>query len=70
MFSDKKKAVFDQFGEEGLKQGVPHGDDHTEAWTHGYTFHGDPFKVFTEFFGGQNPFAGFFDKSFLFKFTF
>ncbi|XP_075257851.1 dnaJ homolog subfamily B member 13-like [Convolutriloba macropyga] len=59
---NKKKAVFDQFGEEGLKQGVPHGDDHTEAWTHGYTFHGDPFKVFTEFFGGQNPFAEWYDR--------
>ena len=56
--SDKKKAVFDQFGEEGLKQGVPQGKDHTEAWTQGYTFHGDAFKVFSDFFGGENPFSG------------
>jgi len=54
---NKKKAVFDQFGEEGLKQGVPNGPDHTEAWTSGYTFHGDAFKVFSDFFGGDNPFS-------------
>jgi DnaJ family protein B protein 13 len=59
---NRKKAVFDQFGEEGLKQGVPEGTEHTEAWTKGYTFHGDAHKVFTEFFGGTNPFSEWYDR--------
>ena len=29
-----------------------------DGWTSGYTFHGDAHRVFTEFFGGENPFAG------------
>ena len=27
-------------------------------FTKGYVFHGDPERVFKEFFGGDNPFAG------------
>ena len=52
---DKRRAIYDQFGEEGLKGGVPDGSG---GFTSGYTFHGDPFKVFSTFFGGSNPFAG------------
>ena len=52
----KKRAVYDQFGEEGLRSGVPDSD--TGGWTPGYTFHGDAIKVFREFFGGDNPFSG------------
>ncbi|XP_071800793.1 dnaJ homolog subfamily B member 13-like [Asterias amurensis] len=59
----RKKAVYDQFGEEGLKNGVPEGKMESGAWTHGYTFHGDANKVFREFFGGDNPFSEFFDES-------
>ena len=51
----KRRAIYDQFGEEGLKGGVPDG---TGGFTPGYAFHGDPFKVFSTFFGGNNPFAG------------
>ena len=29
-----------------------------DGWTPGYTFHGDANRVFKEFFGGNNPFAG------------
>lgn len=29
-----------------------------DGWTPGYTFHGDAGRVFKEFFGGENPFAG------------
>ncbi|XP_006813296.1 dnaJ homolog subfamily B member 13-like [Saccoglossus kowalevskii] len=57
----RKRAVYDQFGEEGLKNGVPSGSGETGAWTDGYTFHGDSHKVFRDFFGGENPFAEFFD---------
>ena len=54
----RKRAVYDQFGEEGLKNGVPVGSGESGAWTQGYTFHGDAHKVFREFFGGDNPFRG------------
>jgi len=62
MISVRKRAVFDQFGEEGLKHGVPTGtlavDSSEGAWTTGYTFHGDAEKVFRQFFGGDNPYQG------------
>lgn len=54
-FVEKRRAIYDQFGEEGLKGGVPDGKG---GFAQGYTFHGDPFKVFSTFFGGSNPFAG------------
>ena len=54
----RKRATYDQFGEEGLKNGVPTGSVDSGAWTHGYTFHGNADKVFRDFFGGDNPFQG------------
>ena len=57
-FAARKRAVYDQFGEEGLKNGVPAGSGESGAWTNGYTFHGNPEKVFRDFFGGDNPFQG------------
>ncbi|XP_065057972.1 dnaJ homolog subfamily B member 13-like [Rhopilema esculentum] len=59
--SEKRRAVYDQFGEEGLKGGIPNVED--ENFSKGYVFHGDPDKVFKEFFGGNNPFSEFFDVS-------
>ncbi|XP_010075569.1 PREDICTED: dnaJ homolog subfamily B member 13-like, partial [Pterocles gutturalis] len=55
-----KKGIYDKFGEEGLKGGIPleFGDDN--PWTAGYVFHNNPDRVFREFFGGDNPFAEFF----------
>lgn len=58
----RKRAVYDQFGEEGLKNGVPEGSGESGAWTHGYTFHGNAEKVFRDFFGGDNPFQEFHDR--------
>ncbi len=58
LISARKRAVYDQFGEEGLKNGVPQGSGMSGAWTHGYTFHGNADKVFRNFFGGDNPFQG------------
>lgn len=58
----RKRAVYDQFGEEGLKNGVPTGSGETGAWTQGYTFHGNADKVFRDFFGGDNPFQEFYDR--------
>ncbi|XP_060065464.1 dnaJ homolog subfamily B member 13-like [Ylistrum balloti] len=57
-----KRAVYDQFGEEGLKNGVPEGSGETGAWTQGYTFHGNADKVFRDFFGGDNPYQEFYDR--------
>lgn len=57
----KKKATYDKFGEDGLKGGIPPEFGVTGAWTSGYTFHGNANKIFRDFFGGDNPFADFFD---------
>lgn len=55
----QKRAIYDQFAEEGLRGGIPTADG--EGFAKGYTFHGDAMKVFREFFGGDNPYADFFD---------
>lgn len=62
VLSDKKKRdVYDQFGEEGLKGNA--GGQHTGGTTDGfaYTFHGDPRATFAQFFGTSSPFGAFFD---------
>lgn len=38
-----RRAVFDQYGEEGLKKGVPGPND---TFFGPYTYHGDPFKTY------------------------
>jgi len=57
VLSDKdKRAAFDRFGSEGMRQesrgmGTP---------THGFTFstsRADPFEIFRTFFGGRDPFS-------------
>ena len=53
-----KKGIYDKFGEEGLKGGIPLEFGGENPWTVGYVFHNNPDKVFKEFFGGDNPFAG------------
>jgi len=53
-----KRATYDMFGEEGLKNGIPVGTDDSPSWTSGYIFHGDANRVFRDFFGGDNPFQG------------
>jgi DnaJ family protein B protein 13 len=55
-YSDKKRAVYDQYGDEGLKNGVPMGPKN--EWNEGYVYHGNSDKVFRDFFGGDNPFSG------------
>ncbi|KAL7983122.1 hypothetical protein Chor_010464 [Crotalus horridus] len=52
-----KKAVYDKFAEEGLKGGIPLEFGIDTPWTEGYVFHGNPDKVFRDFFGGDNPFS-------------
>ncbi|XP_038640478.1 LOW QUALITY PROTEIN: dnaJ homolog subfamily B member 1-like [Scyliorhinus canicula] len=55
----KKREIYDQFGEEGLKGGGSSGPNGPNFQ---YTFHGDPHAVFAEFFGGRNPFDIFFGQ--------
>ncbi|XP_034939052.1 dnaJ protein homolog 1 [Chelonus insularis] len=54
----KKREVYDKFGEEGLKGGVPSGGG---GGAETYTFHGDPRATFAQFFGSSSPFATFFE---------
>uniref|UniRef100_A0A915HWC6 J domain-containing protein n=1 Tax=Romanomermis culicivorax TaxID=13658 RepID=A0A915HWC6_ROMCU len=61
----KKKSIYDKFGEEGLKGGVEGGPGGGASGGPGaggyhYTFTGDPREIFSQFFGGQDPFASFF----------
>uniref|UniRef100_A0A1A8N0T2 DnaJ (Hsp40) homolog, subfamily B, member 1b n=2 Tax=Nothobranchius TaxID=28779 RepID=A0A1A8N0T2_9TELE len=56
----KKKDVYDRFGEEGLKGGGSTGNSSGGPGNFSYTFQGDPHVIFSEFFGGRNPFEEFF----------
>lgn len=53
----KRRAVFDQYGEEGLKRGVPGPD----AYIQPYIYHGDSLRTYHEFFGTDNPYADLLD---------
>lgn len=57
----KKKQIYDQLGEEGLKgsAGGPSGADFGPGFT--YSYHGDPRATFSQFFGTSNPFEMFFN---------
>ncbi|XP_018569730.1 dnaJ protein homolog 1-like [Anoplophora glabripennis] len=61
VLSDKKKRdIYDAYGEEGLKGGVPGGGPGVNGESFTYTFHGDPRATFAQFFGNTNPFQEFF----------
>merc|ERR1712110_1146594 len=66
----RKKQIYDQYGEEGLKgsmgggpgqqqgpQGMPNFGDGGFS----YSYHGDPNATFRQFFGNSNPFESFFN---------
>uniref|UniRef100_A0A8C2D657 DnaJ heat shock protein family (Hsp40) member B5 n=1 Tax=Cyprinus carpio TaxID=7962 RepID=A0A8C2D657_CYPCA len=55
----KKRVIYDQYGEDGLKTGGT-GSSSGQGTTYHYTFHGDPHATFASFFGGSNPFDIFF----------
>ncbi|KAF4520630.1 hypothetical protein B566_EDAN007496 [Ephemera danica] len=46
------RAAFDQYGEEGLKNGVPARDP--ELYLKPWKFHGDPLKTYRSFFGTES----------------
>lgn len=65
VLSDKnKREIYDKYGEEGLKGGIPGGGGggshggNTQNFT--WTYHGDPNATFASFFGGSNPFENMF----------
>ncbi|XP_017052264.1 dnaJ protein homolog 1 [Drosophila ficusphila] len=61
VLSDKKKRdLYDQFGEEGLRRG-PADQRSDAAESFGYQFHGDPRATFAQFFGSSDPFSMFFE---------
>uniref|UniRef100_A0A667XYZ4 DnaJ heat shock protein family (Hsp40) member B5 n=1 Tax=Myripristis murdjan TaxID=586833 RepID=A0A667XYZ4_9TELE len=51
----KKRVIYDQLGEEGLKTGGNSSSGAPGSTTYHYTFHGDPHATFASFFGGSNP---------------
>ncbi|GBP85637.1 DnaJ homolog subfamily B member 13 [Eumeta japonica] len=56
----KLRAIYDQYGEEGLKRGVP-GPPSLDSPLEPYVYHGDPVRTFREFFGTCNPYADLLD---------
>lgn len=42
----KIKTLYDQYGEEAIKQGIPSESNEEDGHVEKYTFHGDPMKVF------------------------
>lgn len=63
ILSDKKKRdIYDQYGEEGLKGDPSAGSGKAGPGSQGFTyqFHGDPRATFAQFFGTNDPFSIFF----------
>eukprot|EP00842_Homolaphlyctis_polyrhiza_P000630 jgi/Hompol1/1568/HPOL_002716-RA len=56
----RRKAIYDQFGYEGLRKGVP-SKFNFDGYEGGYEFHGNADEIFNQFFGGKNPFTGMFN---------
>jgi DnaJ family protein B protein 13 len=56
---EAKKAIYDQYGEDILKEGVPDGKGKIKG---GYKFGGNTFEIFEKFFGTSNPFSDIFDN--------
>ena len=52
----EKRAIYDEYGYEGLRDGVP--DERGDCGA-GYTFRGNAEEIFEGFFGTLNPFATF-----------
>lgn len=55
----KRRAIYDQYGTKGLRNGVLSREDF-DGFPGGYSFHQDGELVFNQFFGTKNPFADFF----------
>lgn len=58
LINQQCRAIFDQFGESGLKDGLPDGHGGTKGGL--YAFSGDEFAIYENFFGHSSPFADIF----------
>ena len=56
MSDREKRAIYDQYGEEGLRNGVPDGEGGVRG---GFDASCDAGQIFESFFGTANPFADF-----------
>lgn len=56
----KKKAIYDQYGEEGLKGGIPGAGENGASFRYTAT---DPNEIFRSFFGGDSPFSSMFGRA-------
>ncbi|XP_064536322.1 dnaJ protein homolog 1 [Drosophila montana] len=64
VLSDKKKRdIYDQYGEDGLKHGIPGNHNDQGGTSFAYQFHGDPRATFAQFFGSSDPFSMFFGEN-------
>lgn len=52
----RKRAIYDQYGYEGLRDGIP---DPAGGNTAGYSYKQNAVEIFENFFGTSNPFAAF-----------
>ncbi|KAK9764587.1 hypothetical protein K7432_007768 [Basidiobolus ranarum] len=61
----KKRAIYDRYGEQGLKTGGRSSSkfDTGFKFSGGFQFH-SPEEVFSSFFNGKDPFSNFFEDSF------
>merc|ERR1711998_105775 len=50
-----RRAIFDQYGESGLKDGIPDGHGGIKGGK--YRFNSNAIEIFTSFFGTSSPFA-------------
>lgn len=52
--NEETKKLFDQYGEEILKEGAPTAKGSLRG---GYAYHGNSLEVFRQFFGTSNPYC-------------
>ncbi|KAI9144730.1 DnaJ-like protein subfamily b member 13 [Paraphysoderma sedebokerense] len=62
---ENRRAVYDHFGIEALKQGIPAGEDPNYTGYPAYQYHGDPYETFSQFFGGSNVFEEIYKQQFV-----
>ncbi|OAF70528.1 TPR repeat protein 26 [Intoshia linei] len=61
LVNPKTRQIYDLYGEDSLKNGVPFQSEEGQGWYKGYVFHNDPYFTFKQFFGGDNPFQEFYN---------